>query len=217
LAGLSLSVLFSACAVIRGEDDVDRGRAALVAGNYQTALGYFQEAEQADPNYIYGAELREGVLSYLGKAQYLTGNYAQARQTLERNLSQHRTDNFARLYLGLTLYRLGDQRAALANVQRGMNGIYNWLNYLDENFRFEFGQFWDEGGTIRAGIKTDLAMISSGNVDWPKLIADGERVGIAVEQEEQNFRVQSVGIFGPAMMETGLMRCGLIELSCAPR
>jgi tetratricopeptide (TPR) repeat protein len=217
LAGLSLSVLFSACAVIRGEDDVDRGRAALVAGNYQTTLGYFQEAEQADPNYIYGAELREGVLSYLGKAQYLTGNYAQARQTLERNLSEHRTDNFARLYLGLTLYRLGDQKAALANIQRGMNGIYNWLNYLDENFRFEFGQFWDEGGTIRAGIKTDLAMISSGNVDWAKLIADGERLGIAVEQEKQNFQVQSVGILHPSMMATGLMRCGLIELSCAPR
>ena len=217
LAGLSLSVLFSACAVIRGEDDVDRGRAALVAGNYQTALGYFQEAEQADPNYIYGAELREGVLSYLGKAQYLTGNYAQARQTLERNLSEHRTDNFARLYLGLTLYRLGDQKVALANIQRGMNGIYNWLNYLDENFRFEFGQFWDEGGTIRAGIKTDLAMISSGNVDWAKLIADGERLGIAVEQEKQNFQVQSVGILHPSMMATGLMRCGLIELSCAPR
>jgi tetratricopeptide (TPR) repeat protein len=215
LAGLSLSVLFSACAVIRGEDDVDRGRQALLAGNYQAALGYFQEAEQADPNYIYGAELREGVLSYLGKAQYLTGNYAQARQTLERNLSQHRTDNFARLYLGLTLYRLGDQKAALANIQRGMNGIYNWLNYLDENFRFEFGQFWDEGGTIRAGIKTDLAKISSGNVDWAKLIADGERLGIAVEQEQQNFQVQSVGI--RSAMETGLMRCGLIELSCAPR
>jgi tetratricopeptide (TPR) repeat protein len=215
LAGLSLSVLFSACAVIRGEDDVDRGRAALLAGNYQTALGYFQEAEQAYPSYIYGAELREGVLSYLGKAQYLTGNYAQARQTLERNLSQHRTDNFARLYLGLTLYRLGDQKAALANIQRGMNGIYNWLNYLDENFRFEFGQFWDEGGTIRAGIKTDLAKISSGNVDWAKLIADGERLGIAVEQEQQNFQVQSVGI--RSAMETGLMRCGLIELSCAPR
>jgi tetratricopeptide (TPR) repeat protein len=192
LAGLSLSVLFSACAVIRGEDDVDRGRAALVAGNYQTALGYFQEAEQADPNYIYGAELREGVLSYLGRTQYLTGNYAQARQTLERNLSQHRTDNFARLYLGLTLYRLGDQKAALANIQRGMNGIYNWLNYLDENFRFEFGQNWDADGTIRAGIKTDLTMISSGKIDWPKLIADGERLGIKVVQEEQNFRVQSL-------------------------
>ena len=75
LAGLSLSVLLSACAAIRGEGDVDRGRQALLAGNYQTALGYFQEAEQADPNYIYGAELREGVSSYLGRAQYLTGNY----------------------------------------------------------------------------------------------------------------------------------------------
>ena len=217
LAGLSLSVLLSACAVIRGEDDVDQGRQALLAGNYQTALGYFQEAEQADPSYIYGAELREGVSSYLGKAQYLTGNYAQARQTLERNLFQHRSDNFGRLYLGLTLYRLGDQKAALTIIQRGMNGIYTWLNYLDENFRFEFGQDWDAGGTIRAGIESDLAMISSGNVDWPKLIADGERLGIAVEQEDQNFQVQSVGIFPPAMMETGLMRCGLIELSCPPR
>ena len=112
---------------------------------------------------------------------------------MERNLSQHRTDNFARLYLGLTLYRLGDQKAALANIQRGMNGIYNWLNYLNENFRFEFGQFWDEGGTIRAGIKTDLAMISSGNVDWAKLIADGERLGIAVEQGEQNSRYKVLG------------------------
>jgi len=35
-------------------------------------------------------------------------------------------------------------------------------------------------------------MISSGNIDWPKLIADGERLGIAVEQEEQNFRVQNL-------------------------
>jgi hypothetical protein len=73
-----------------------------------------------------------------------------------------------------------------------MNGINNWLNYLNENFRLEFGQGWDPGGTIRAGIKTDLTMISSGKIDWPKLIADGERLGIAVEQEEQNFRVQNL-------------------------
>jgi len=191
LALLSLSVLVSACAAVRGGGDVDQGRQALLAGNYKSALGYFQEAEK-DPNYMYGAELREGVASYLGRAQYLTGNYPQARQTLERNLSQHRSDNLARLYLGLTLYRLGDQKAGLTNIQRGMEGINNWLNYLNENFRFEFGQGWDPGGTIRAGIKTDLAMISSGKIDWPKLIADGERLGIAVEQEEQNFRVQNL-------------------------
>src|SRR4029453_4413831 len=184
LAGLSFSVLLSACATIRGGGDVDQGRQALFEGNYKAALGYFQDAAQVDPNYIYGTELREGVLSYLGRAQYLNGNYAQARQTLEKTLSQHKGDNVARLYLGLTLYRLGDQKTALTNIQAGMNGIYNWLNYLNENFRFEFGQDWDPGGTIRAGIKTDLAMISSGKIDWPKLIADGERLGIAVEQEE---------------------------------
>ena len=184
------SVLLSACAAIRGGGDVDQGRQALLAGNYQSALGYFQEAEQADPNYMYGTELREGVSSFLGRAQYLTGNYAQARQTLQKALSQHRSNNLARLYLGLTLYRLGDQKAALTNIQRGMNGINNWLNYLNTNFAQEFGQGWDPGGTIRAGIKTDLAMISSGNIDWPKLIADGERLGIAVEREEDNFRVQ---------------------------
>src|SRR5947209_4373868 len=177
-AWLSLSVLLSACAAVRGGGDVEQGRQALLAGNYQAALGNFQNAEQADPNYVYGTELREGVLSFLGRAQYLTGNYAQARQTLEKALSQHRNDNLARLYLGLTLYRLGDQKAALTNIQRGLQGINNWLDYLNQNFRLEFGQDWDQGGTIRAGIKTDLAMISSGKVDWPQLIADGERLGM---------------------------------------
>src|SRR6266436_1625213 len=153
---------------------------------------FVQAAEQADPNYIYGAELREGVLSFLGRAQYLTGNYAQARQTLEKALSQHRGDNLARMYLGLTLYRLGDQKAALTNIQRGMQGVYNWLEYLNTNFAQEYGGGYDAGGTIRAGIKADLAMISSGKIDWPKLIADGERLGIAVEQEEDNFRVQNL-------------------------
>jgi hypothetical protein len=130
------------------------------------------------------------VLSFLGRAQYLTGNYAQARQTLEKDLFHHRSDNVARLYLGLTLYRLGDQKAALMNIQRGMSGIYNWLDYLNANFRFEFGQGWDPGGTIRAGIKSNLDMISSGKIDWAQLIADGEALGIGIEQEEDDFRVQ---------------------------
>jgi tetratricopeptide (TPR) repeat protein len=191
LAGLSLSVLLSACATIRGGGDVDQGRQALLEGNYQQALGLFQDAEKVDPTYIYGTELRAGVLSYLGRTQYLTGNYAQARQTLEKAVSQHRSDNVARLYLGLTLYRLGDQKAALPNIQRGMEGINNWLQYLNKNFAQEFGQGWDAGGTIRAGIKSDLDMISSGKIDWTQLIADGERLGIRIENEEDYYRVQN--------------------------
>ena len=188
LAGLLLSVLLSACAATRGGGDVDQGRQALLAGNYQAALGLFQDAEKVDPTYVYGTELRAGVSSYLGRTQYLTGTYTQARQTLEKALSQHKSDNVARLYLGLTLYRLGDQKAGLANIQRGMQGIYNWLQYINTNFRFDFGKDWDESGTIRGGIKSDLAIISSGKINGPQLVADGERLGIGIEQEEEYFR-----------------------------
>jgi tetratricopeptide (TPR) repeat protein len=192
LPWLWLSIVLSACAATQGARDVVQGKEALLAGDYQAALGYFQQAEQVDPKYIYGVELMEGVSSFVGRAQYLTGNYSQARQTLQKALSQHRTDNVARLYLGLTYYRLGDEKAALTNIKAGMNGINNWLEYLNTNFALAFGQGWDPGGTIRAGIRSDLKMMSSGKIDWPKLIADGERLGITVVQEEQNFRVQNL-------------------------
>ena len=192
LAGLSLTVLLSACAVVNTAGDIAQGRQAMLEGKYQLALDYFWAGDQLDPHYMFGAELREGVLSFLGRAQYLTGNYPQARQTLQKALSQHRTDNVARLYLGLTLYRLVDQKAALTNIQRGLTGISNWLDYLSTNFAEEFGQDWDPAGTIRAGIRTDLNMISSNQIDWPKLIADGERLGLAIVQAEQNFRIPSL-------------------------
>src|SRR5262245_17650723 len=84
LAGLSLSVLLAACATTQGRGDVDQGRQSLLEGDYQRALGLFQDAEKVNPTYVYGTELRAGVSSYLGRTQYLTGNYAEARQTLEK-------------------------------------------------------------------------------------------------------------------------------------
>lgn len=66
------------------------------------------------------------------------------------------------------------------------------MESFKHNFAQDFGKDWDPGGTIRAGIRSDLEMMSSGKIDWPKLIADGERLGIAVVQEEMNFRVQSL-------------------------
>src|SRR6201997_2017878 len=139
LAAVSLTILLTGCATIQGGTDVDEGRQALLEGNYKRALGLFQDAEKVDPKYVYGTELRGGVSSYLGRTQYLTGNYTQARHTLEKALSQDRSDNVARLYLGLTLYRLGDQKAGLTNIERGMQGIYNWLQYIDTNFRYKYG------------------------------------------------------------------------------
>lgn len=192
LAGASLTILLAGCATIRGSEDVDQGRQAMLEGRYQRALGLFEDAEHVDPRYVYGTELRAGVLSYLGRTQYLTGNYTQARQTLEKALSQHKSDNVARLYLGLTQYRLGDQKAAVMNIERGMRGISDWLSYMNTNFRYTFGKDWDENGTIRGDIKQYLAMISSGKIDWSQLVADAERLGMWIEQEENNFRTENL-------------------------
>ena len=78
----------------------------MFVGNNQTALAYFQQAAQTDPNAVYGATLRLGIFTLLGQAQYLNGDYAQARQSLQKALSMHPGDNVARLYLGLTQARL---------------------------------------------------------------------------------------------------------------
>ena len=184
-AMLSLSALLSACANYQAGGYVQSGVQALLAGNNQTALSYLQAAAQQDPSYIYDVQLRLGVLSYLGRAQYLTGNYAQARQTLEGALAQNTSDNLARLYLGLTQARLGDNQAALTNIEASMKQMDSWLNYLNGNFP---GEGWDPGGAIQGRIKNALAMISSGNVEWSRLFADGESVGLGVAQQQQTFR-----------------------------
>jgi tetratricopeptide (TPR) repeat protein len=189
-AWLFVSVLLSACASFRGAGDIGQGRQALIEGNNQAALGYFQAAEQVDPNYIYGTELREGVLSYLGRAQYLTGNYAQARSTLENALFQHKSDNIARLYLGLTLARQGETQKGLQDIDAGMKGIYDFLNYITDSFRFSFGQYWDPGRDIRSAIERARAIIASGKIDWPALVADGESIAMEMEREPDLARQQ---------------------------
>jgi tetratricopeptide (TPR) repeat protein len=185
LAMLSLSVVLSGCANYQAGGDAQSGVQALLAGNNQTALSYLQAAAEQDPTFIYNTQLNLGVLSYLGRAQYLTGSYPQARQTLEKALAQNTDDNLARLYLGLTQARLGDNPAALKNIEASMKQLNGWLNYLNGNFP---GEGWDPGGAIQSRIKAALAMISSGKVEWPRLIADGESVGLGVAQQQETFR-----------------------------
>jgi tetratricopeptide (TPR) repeat protein len=188
LAWSFLSIWLSACASFQAAGDIAHGRQALIQGNNQAALGYFQAAEQVDPAYVYGTELREGVLSYLGRAQYLTGNYAQARSTLETALSQNQSDNIARLYLGLTLARQGETQKALPDIDGGMKGIYDLLNYITDTFRFGYGEYWDPGRDIRSAIEKNRAVMASGKIDWPTLIADGESIALKTEREPDEAR-----------------------------
>ena len=183
LAWLCVGVLLSACASVQSAGEIAQGRQALFEGDNQTALGYFQAAVQVDPNYKYGTELQEGTLSFLGRAQYLNGDYARARSTLEKALAQHKEDNVARLYLGLTLARQGETQKSLQDIDAGMEGIYDFLDRMADSFRFSFVRNWDPGRDIRSAIERDRAMIASGKIDWPALIADGEWIAMKIERE----------------------------------
>jgi tetratricopeptide (TPR) repeat protein len=192
LASFSLFVFLAACTSLQSGGELQYGRQALLAGKNEAALGYFQSAAQKDPNYVYatGSSPKQSVWSYVGRSEYLTGRFPQARQTLERALSANRQEDITRLYLGLTLAREGDRQRGLKEIEGGMRGINSFLDYISQAQRFSIGQFWDPGRDIRRAIQSDLAMISGKDLDWQRLTANTEWLGIRMEEESDLARRQ---------------------------
>jgi tetratricopeptide (TPR) repeat protein len=181
-------VSLSACTSLRVGSEVAAGRHALLTGNNEAALAYFHSAAQRDPEYRWGTAFKQSIWSYVGRTEYATGKLPQARQTLEKALSANRDDDIARLYLGLTLARSGDRQRGLKEIEGGMRGINDWLEWVTEAHRFSFGQFWDPAREIRTAIRGDLAMISGREFDWQKLITDGEWIAMQMEEEGDKAR-----------------------------
>jgi len=192
LALFSLFVFLAGCTSLRTGSEVQSGRQALLEGKNETALGYFYSAAQQDPNYVYatGSSPKQGVWSYVGRSEYLTGRFPQARQSLERALSANQQEDIARLYLGLTLAREGDRQRGLKEIEGGMRGINGFLDYISQAQRYSIGQFWDPDRDIRSAIQSNLAMISGKDLDWQRLTADTEWLGIRMEQESDLARRQ---------------------------
>ena len=192
LALFSLFVFLAGCTSLQTGGELQYGRQALLKGNNETALGYFYSVAQRDPNYVYatGSSPKQGVWSYVGRSEYLTGRLPQARETLERALVTNRQEDIARLYLGLTLAREGDRQRGLEEIESGMRGINSFLDYINQAQRFSIGQYWDPGRAIRSTIQSDLAMISGKDLDWQRLIEDTEWLGIRMEQESDLARRQ---------------------------
>lgn len=178
------SVFLSACASLRVGSEFQAGRQAFLRGNSETALVYFQSVARNDPNYVYGTALRQNVWSYVGRAEYAAGRFSEARSALQKSLLVEQDNrHITRLYLGLTMAHSGDRQQGLREIETAMKGIHEWLEYINEAHRFSFGQFWDPRREIRSAIEADLAMISGKEVDWHRLIADGEWVARKVEDE----------------------------------
>jgi len=111
-------------------------------------------------------------------------------QTLERALSSNQPEDITRLYLGLTLAREGDRQRGLKEIESGMRGINNFLDYINQAQRFSIGQYWDSGRDIRSAIQANLAMISGKDLDWQRLTANTEWLGLRMEAESDLARRQ---------------------------
>jgi tetratricopeptide (TPR) repeat protein len=182
-----LFIVLSGCAAYQVSGQVQSGRQALMINNSEAALAYFQEAVQTNPDYIHQIALyREGVWTYLGRAQYNLGRWEDARRSFERALSIYRDDYLARLYLGLTLARTGDSLRARKEIESALKGLYDWIEY--RNYTSSLTAFWDPLREIRSAIEKDLAMISGRDIDWPTLVADAEWIGQRMEVELDRVR-----------------------------
>ena len=189
----SLFVFLAGCTSLQAGGEVQSGRQALLEGRNEVALGYFYSAAQRDPDYVYatGSSPKQGVWSYVGRSEYLTGRFPEARKNLERAIASNRQEDIARLYLGLTLAREGDRQRGLKEIESGMRGINGFLDYINQAQRYSIGQFWDPDRDIRRAIQNNLAMISGKDLDWQRLTADTEWLGIRMEQESDLARRQA--------------------------
>jgi tetratricopeptide (TPR) repeat protein len=186
--GLFLALIVSGCATLQNGSDFQAGRSALLTGKTEIALSYFQTVADKDPNYYYGTAYQQGVLGFLGRTQYTLGQLPQAQNTLDRALTLDKTDDSARLYLGLTLVRREDRQRGVSEIADSMKSIHEFLEWVTQTHRFSFGQFWDPTRKIRSSIENDLAMIRSNEIDWPRLIADGEWLGKEIDEEGDRAR-----------------------------
>jgi len=184
---LTFALLVCGCASFQGSGDFQSGRQALLTNRDADAVAYFQRAADKDPNYVFVYDLfREGIWTYLGRAQYRMGRFAEARQSLERALSHDPNDYLARLYLGLAFVRLGNDAQGFNDIQSGLQGVYDWLNYTESTRPYP--AWWDPLRQIRTEAKNGIDMISGKDVDRQKLIESAEWVGSQMEEEVDRVR-----------------------------
>jgi tetratricopeptide (TPR) repeat protein len=189
---LALCTFLFGCTTMQAGGAFQSGRRALFVGDDEAALGFFQTVAERDPNFVFttGSSPRQSIWSYVGRAEYLTDRFPQARQSLERALSGDREENIARLYLGLTLIQLGDRQRGLKEIESGMRGINSFLDRISQALRFSTGRFWDPNRDIRNAIH--LEMISREGLDWQQLIANTERIALQMEREGDLARRQEL-------------------------
>jgi len=134
-------------------------------------------AADVDPTYRIPYRVPEGVLAYLGRAYYETGKDDEARKSLEKAVSLNKDDSLAHLYLGLTLLRTGDRDRGRKEIEGGLKGIHETLEYIASGNIY--GTYWDPLRMIRSDIEKTLIS----KLDDSQLAVAALRIGSEFDEE----------------------------------
>jgi tetratricopeptide (TPR) repeat protein len=171
----SVLLFISACSGVGS--DVQAGRNALQTGRANDAVGYLEQAANADPNYKLPYRVRAGVLGYLGRAYLETGRDKEAQQTLEGAVKLDKDDPFAHLYLGIALLKTNDRQRGRNEIESGLKTIDDTLEYIAADRIYGF--YWDPGMQIRSNIRKSLAA----KLDDAQLALAAEHIGRQFDDE----------------------------------
>ena len=179
------------CASFQTTSEAQRGRRALVLGQAEKALAHFESVAEINPNYRVNFSLwREGIWSYIGRAYYEAGQLGAAHKALDKAISLGGQDHLARLYLGLVLARSGESRRSFQEMEKALQRIGEWLDYVE---RYNpSGKYWDPDQRLRAEIENNLAMLSAEKPDTRKIIANVEWLGKELEEEIDRARDEKI-------------------------
>ena len=177
---ISVLALLTGCTAFQISTELHRGRAALLRGMPAAAITHFEQLTALDGNASY-SQLHEGAWTYLGRAYYDAKKYPEARKALERAVAINRDDALAKLYLGLTLVRLGDHEAGRKEILLGLEGLHDSLEYIA--YYTPVGRYWDPAGQIRSELQVTQREVKATNPNLDKLFGRLEGLAGSVEQE----------------------------------
>ena len=186
---LACLVLMSGCATFQVAGEVQRGRYALRGNQPDIAAGHFSRAVELDPDFVLPGMLRENSHTYLGRAHYEAGNFAEARRSLEIAAKKTPHNGTARLYLGPASLRQGIRDQGRKDAEAGLKEVSATLDAIAAG-NTDAARYWDASKRIRGEIQNALAL--SSKLAESDLISIGEWVGKNLDEEAEKAQADEI-------------------------
>jgi len=180
--------LLGGCATLEVAREVQNGRRAMQLGNSQAALGHFESAAQADPDYLTDFTLLDiGIWSYVGMAYYKEGDKGKALESFKQAKQRHGEDHFARVLLGLVMAENGHRREGKEELVDGLNGLSRWLDMI-RRYGTQTGELWDPGDYLAKEIAGTLTLLQAEEVNWREINENVVRLARKFDEEIDEVR-----------------------------